>query len=218
MSDLILELKDISFGYNNDLILENVNLSISKGQYIGIVGVNGSGKSTLLKLILGILKPSKGCINKDKETRIGYVNQTTMTEEGAFPATVYEIVSLGLRKRPFSLITKEEKKAVDKILELFSLKALANSSIQSLSGGQAQKVKIAKVLISNPDIIVLDEPTTGIDEASAAMLQEIIAHLHAMKKTIILVSHNKNDFSMCDVIYQVYNRTIVNIKEVPEDV
>ena len=218
MDSPILELKDVSFGYSNDLILENVNLSISKGQYIGIVGVNGSGKSTLLKLILGILKPTKGCIIKDKKTRIGYVNQTTMTEEGAFPATVYEIVSLGLRKKPFSLITKEEKKAVDKILELFSLKALANSSIQSLSGGQAQKVKIAKVLISNPDIIVLDEPTTGIDEASESMLEEIIAHLHAMKKTIILVSHNKNDFSMCDVIYKVHNRTIVNIKEVPEDV
>ena len=92
MSDSILELKDISFGYSNDLILENVNLSISKGQYIGIVGVNGSGKSTLLKLILGILKPTKGCIIKDKKTRIGYVNQTTMTAEGAFPATVYEIV------------------------------------------------------------------------------------------------------------------------------
>lgn len=213
-----LKLDNVSFGYNNDLILKDINLSINEGEYVGIIGVNGSGKSTLLKLILGILKPTKGTIIKDKNTRIGYVNQTTMVEEGSFPATIFEIVSLGLKKKPFSLITKKEKKEIYKMLELFSLKELANKSIQSLSGGQAQKVKIAKVLISNPDIIVFDEPTTGIDESSELILLEIIAHLHAMKKTIILVSHNKSNLEKCDTVYKVSNKSVKHLDEVEEDV
>lgn len=218
MEDTILKLDNVTFGYNNDLVLENVNLEIHNGEYIGIVGLNGSGKSTLLKLILGVLKPTSGKIIKDENIRIGYVNQTTMTEEGGFPATVYELIALGLRKKPFSFLNKEDKKQINKMLELFSLSKLANKSVQSLSGGQAQKVKIAKTLISNPDIIVLDEPTTGIDEESEAMLLEMIAHLHAMKKTILFVSHNPLNLNKCDIIYKVCDKNIKLLSEVKEDV
>ena len=93
----------------------------------------------------------------------------------------------------------------------------ANKSLESLSGGQAQKVKIAKVLVSDPDIIVLDEPTTGIDEDSEKVLLEMIDYLHNLKKTIILVSHNKDNFKNCDVLYKVSNKTIKKV-EVEEDV
>ncbi len=204
----ILELKNVSFGYTQNLVLENVNLKVEPGQFIGIIGVNGSGKSTLLKLILGILKPTKGEIIKDKKLNIGYVNQTTSTEEGSFPATVFEVVALGLKKRPFSYINFKDKKRVLKTLELFSLTMLKNRSFSALSGGQAQKVKIAKVLLSNPDIIVFDEPTTGIDAESEEILIEMIKHLHAMKKTIIFVSHDKETLLACDKIYKISDYTL----------
>lgn len=139
---------------------------------------------------------------------MGYVNQTISTEEGGFPATIFEVVSLGLRKKPFSRITKEEQELVLKTLEIFNLKALKNKSTSTLSGGQAQKVKIAKVLVSNPEIIVLDEPTAGIDLESEDMLIEMINHLHAMKKTIIFVSHNPSNLDKCDAVYQVRDKGV----------
>ena len=208
MNNEILKLVDVSFGYNNDLILKDINLTINKGEYVGIIGLNGSGKSTLLKIILGIIKPTSGEIIKGNKIKIGYVNQTTMVEEGSFMASVFEVVSLGLKKKPFSFINKKEKEKINKTLQLFSLSEYANHSIDSLSGGQAQKVKIAKVLLSNPDIIVLDEPTSGIDESSEEILLEIIAHLHALKKTIILVSHNLSNLSNCDVVYKISDKSI----------
>ena len=207
-NDVILSLQDLSFGYNNQMVLENVNLDIKIGEFIGIVGLNGSGKSTLLKLILGVNKPSVGRIVKQDNVKIGYVNQTTITEEGGFPATIFEIVSLGLKKKPFSRLNKTDKDLVLKTLELFNLKQFKNKSMSTLSGGQAQKVKIAKVLVSNPDIIVLDEPTSGIDAESEEMLLEMINHLHAMKKTIIFVSHNPENLKDCNKIYKVIDKGV----------
>lgn len=209
-NDVILSLQDISFGYSNQTVLENVNLDIKTGEFIGIVGLNGSGKSTLLKLILGVNKPTNGKIIKNDNVTVGYVNQTTITEEGGFPATIFEVVSLGLKKKPFSRLTKADKELVLKTLELFNLKKLKNKSMSTLSGGQAQKVKIAKVLVSNPDIIVLDEPTSGIDTESEEMLIEMINHLHAMKKTIIFVSHNPDNLKGCDKIYKVIDKGVVS--------
>ncbi|MBS1476932.1 MAG: ATP-binding cassette domain-containing protein [Acholeplasmatales bacterium] len=207
-NDILLSLKDVSFAYNDDEVLHNINLDIKKGEFIGIVGLNGSGKSTLLKLILGVNKPTLGSVNLAQGVRMGYVNQTTSTEEGGFPATIYEVVALGLRKKPFSRITKDERVLVLKTLEIFNLKALRNKSTSTLSGGQAQKVKIAKVLVSNPDIIVLDEPTAGIDLESEDMLIEMINHLHAMKKTIIFVSHNPSNLDKCDAVYHVRDKGV----------
>ncbi len=207
-NDVILSLQDLSFGYNNQMVLENVNLDIKIGEFIGIVGLNGSGKSTLLKLILGVNKPSVGRIVKQDNVKIGYVNQTTITEEGGFPATIFEIVSLGLKKKPFSRLNKTDKDLVLKTLELFNLKQFKNKSMSTLSGGQAQKVKIAKVVVSNPDIIVLDEPTSGIDAESEEMLLEMINHLHAMKKTIIFVSHNPENLKDCNKIYKVIDKGV----------
>lgn len=207
-NDILLSLKNVSFGYNDEDVLCDINLDIKRGEFIGIVGLNGSGKSTLLKLILGVNKPTSGEVLLAQGVRMGYVNQTTSTEEGGFPATIFEVVSLGLRKKPFSRITKEERELVLKTLEIFNLKALKNKSTSTLSGGQAQKVKIAKVLVSNPDIIVLDEPTAGIDLESEDMLIEMINHLHAMKKTIIFVSHNPANLDKCDAVYQVRDKGV----------
>lgn len=200
----LISLKDISFSYDNQSeILNNLNLTINKGDFIGLVGENGSGKSTLLKLLLGVVKPTKGNIVTAKKIKYGYVNQTTSTEEGGFPATVYEVVSIGLKCRPFHFFNKKEKKRVEETLELFNLKKIKNKPITSLSGGQMQKVKIAKVVLSNPDIIILDEPTTGIDEGSSMVLLELINHLHAMRKTIVFVSHKKDELRGCNRIIKL---------------
>lgn len=200
----IISLNNISFSYDNSSeILYNLNLVINKGDFIGVVGENGSGKSTLLKLLLGVVKPTSGEISFSKKIKFGYVNQTTSTEEGAFPATVYEVVSIGLNKKPFHFLNKNDKKRIDETLELFNLTNLKSKSINSLSGGQMQKVKIAKVLISNPDIIILDEPTTGIDCGSSMVLLELINHLHAMRKTIIFVSHKKEELKYCNRIIKL---------------
>lgn len=209
----LISLNDISFSYdNNTFIIKNLNMHINKGDFIGLVGANGAGKSTLLKLILGLIEPNSGKIERVKGLKYGYINQTTSNEEGSFPATVFEIVSLGLKKKPFHFITKKDKNEVNKVLELFGLSELKNKSINSLSGGQMQKVKIAKVVLSNPNIIIFDEPTTGIDSDSVKVLFELINHLHAMKKTILLVSHNKEDLTYCTRILELSKE---NLKEVP---
>lgn len=205
----LVSLENVSFSYdNNTFIIKNLNLNINKGDFIGIVGANGAGKSTLLKLILGLIECNSGKIKRTKGLSFGYINQTTSQEEGAFPATVYEIVSLGLKKNPFSFITKKDKSEVNKVLEIFGLTDLKNKSINSLSGGQMQKVKIAKVVLSNPNLIIFDEPTTGIDDESVKVLFELINHLHAMKKTILIVSHNKEDLINCNRIIELGNDEI----------
>lgn len=214
----LLELKDISFSYGNDIILDNVNLKIEEGSFVGIVGLNGSGKTTLLRIILSLLKPTKGKIILSKKINFGYVNQTTSTEEGDFPQTVFECVALGLKKKPFHFINKNDKKKIIKMLDLFNLTELKDKPIGSLSGGQGQKVKIAKVFLSNPDVIILDEPTTGIDEESEYYLSEMINHLHAMRKTIILVSHDRKDLEKCDKIYKISDKKVIDLSEDNENV
>lgn len=211
--DTVLELKNVTFSYDNNVnVLDNANLTINRGDFIGLVGVNGAGKSTLLKVLLGLVKPTCGEVIKDKNIKFGYINQTTSQEEGSFPATVSEIVSLGLKKKPFHFITKKDKDNVAKVLEIFNLTNLKDKSINSLSGGQMQKVKIAKVLLSNPNLIILDEPTTGIDQESTKVLLELIYHLHAMKKTILFVSHNEEELTMCNRIISLCDSSIKEVK------
>lgn len=212
--DELIKLDNISFSYDNkNILLHNVNFNICRGDFIGLVGVNGSGKSTLLKLITGVVKPTSGQIRSQKGIKFGYVNQTTSLEEGAFPATVYEIVSLGIKKKPFSFLSKNDKLKIDQVLELFGLIKLKNKSINSLSGGQMQKVKIAKVLLSNPDLIILDEPTTGIDTISQEVLLELIKHLHAMKKTILFVSHNSAELNNCTRIVEISDNGLIEVNK-----
>ena len=211
--DSIISLKNVSFSYDNNVnVLNDLNLDIYRGDFIGLIGANGAGKSTLLKVLLGLVKPNSGKIIKNKDINVGYVNQTTSSEEGSFPATVYEIVSLGLKKKPFHFINKDDKKNIERALELFNLTKLKNKSINSLSGGQMQKVKIAKVLLSNPNLIILDEPASGIDQESNKVLLELIYHLHAMKKTILFVSHNEADLKNCNRIIMLSDSTIKEVK------
>lgn len=197
----IISIENVSFGYNKDNILNDIILSIDEGDFIGIVGCNGSGKSTLLKLLIGQLNPSKGKIKFfDEEIsksnnldKIGYVSQISMSTGASFPATVEEIVmanlysKIGFMKFP----KKEHKEKVKESLKIVNMEDYSKRLIGNLSGGQQQRVMIARALVSEPKILILDEPTTGIDAASEEQLYNLLEKLNKESKiTIIIVSHD----------------------------
>ncbi|MBP3886125.1 MAG: metal ABC transporter ATP-binding protein [Cellulosilyticum sp.] len=198
--DAVLTLKDISFSYEDRNVLENVNLQVNKGDFVGIMGVNGAGKSTLLKLILGLLSPKQGEIEilgqpmkqfKNWQ-RVGYLSQQVLKKHQQFPATCEEIVRANL----FSQIgflrfpTRKHNEKVKAALEAVGMAGYEKKLIYELSGGQQQRIMLAHVLVSEPELIILDEPTTGIDQEAITTFFELLKKLNEEKKmTIIMVTH-----------------------------
>nr|WP_072537838.1 metal ABC transporter ATP-binding protein [Anaerococcus mediterraneensis] len=196
----LIEIKNLKFGYNENLILKNINLDLEEGDFALISGENGSGKSTLIKLILGELKKDKGSIkifgidmedfkNFDK---IGYVPQVNESIKVAFPISCREYVGLNLYKE-FSLINTIKKSSKSKVENTFStlnIKKLIDKPFNKLSGGQAQRVMIARAMVNNPDILILDEPTVGIDSQSKEEFLDLLVHLNTHHKiSILMISH-----------------------------
>jgi len=209
----IIKLKNVDFSYFNtkDEVLKDVNMTVKSGDFVGIIGKNGSGKSTLIKIILGQLKPDRGTVKIDKSQKIGYVEQVTASSDSSFPANVYEIVSLGLYPKLglFRFPSKDDKKMVSYTLESVGLKGFEKRQLSFLSGGQQQKVLIAKALVSNPDILVLDEPTTGIDKESQKEFYRLMTHINKVhKKTILMVTHDYESLSITNKIYKVDDGTL----------
>jgi zinc transport system ATP-binding protein len=191
MENKIFELKDISVGYEDGIVLENVNLTLFKNDYLGIIGANGSGKTTLLKIILGIIKPLKGeIISYLEKIRFGYVPQFNLIDK-KFPITVLDVVLSGLLNRHnfFKFVNKEEKNKALKILEFLKIDNIKHKQIGELSGGQLQKVFVARAIVSKIDVLVLDEPNTFLDKDTKDNLFEIIKELNK-EIAIILVSHD----------------------------
>lgn len=197
----VVSIRNLTFGYEDKAILKDINLDIFKGDYLGLIGPNGSGKSTLLKLILGILKGQKGSIKIfDKEiedfvdwSKIGYVPQNVTAFNTGFPATVEEIVAANLYPRLglFKGIKKHHLKIVEEALAVVGMEEYKNRLIGNLSGGQQQKVFIARALVSRPEIIFLDEPTVGIDVDSQMEFYDLLERLNReMNITIVMVSHD----------------------------
>lgn len=194
-----IDIKNVSFSYGKINVLDNISLNIDSGDYVGIVGPNGGGKSTLLKLIVGLLLPQKGTIRifghsvseaKD-HLDIGYVPQRA-GQENQFPATVEEIVESGRINHIgiFKRISKDDTKAVQEAMELANITDLRERMISELSGGQRQRVYIARSLTKNPKILILDEPTEGIDMTSKQKFYQILENLNKkLGITIIIVSH-----------------------------
>lgn len=191
MSDKILEIKDLHFRYNEEHVLEDVSFSLHREEFLGIIGPNGSGKSTLLKLIVGLLKPTRGEI-KVYTDRISYIPQKITTLYHLFPATVEEIVALGrLTDGIVRRFTKEDYKLIEHALDIVGLKDFKDRKLSELSGGQQQRVHIARAIVSNPELLILDEPTTGVDVINQAKFYELLGHLNKdMHITIIIVSHD----------------------------
>ena len=209
----MIELKNVSFSFPDAEVLEDVSFTLNDGEYIGILGPNGGGKSTFLRLILGLLKPQSGTV-KVTDTNISYISQTTNMNDSSFPATVKEIVSLGLVKnKPTLFDYAKNNKKVEAILKELNLYDLRNKLITELSGGQFQRVKIAKALVNDPTLLILDEPDAGMDEESHHQLIHIINHLHEKKINILFVSHHPHDLEEADKIFFIEEGKILPYEE-----
>ena len=197
-------LENVSFSFKDGEILHDVKLEVKNGQFVGVIGANGAGKTTLIRLMLGLLKPSSGKVVIDEKS-VAYVAQTTSLNDGSFPATVEEVVYLGLAKmKPTLFSYRNNKKKLNDILEEFGLTEFRHRLVNELSGGQLQRVKIAKALISDPSLIILDEPDAGMDHESHEKLIESIKELNKKKgKTIVFISHHLHDLEDADAIFQV---------------
>lgn len=195
-----IEIKNLRFGYNENLILKDINLSLDEGDFAIISGENGSGKSTLIKLILGELKKDKGIIKLfgiDMEDfknfdKIGYVPQVNEAIKVAFPVSAREYVGLNLYKEfsIFNTITKKSKSKIEDTFSTLKIKDLIYRPFNKLSGGQAQRVMIARALVNNPDILILDEPTVGIDQKSKEDFLDLLVHLNTHHNiSILMITH-----------------------------
>ncbi|CAA6812982.1 MAG: Zinc ABC transporter, ATP-binding protein ZnuC [uncultured Sulfurovum sp.] len=192
----IIEIKNLSFSYGKQVVLENVNLTVKENDFLAIIGPNGGGKSTLLKLILGINSVKNGSIHtfgelpKKNLAKVGYVPQNTNVNTD-FPIKVIEVVLMGHigTKRPLFGYAKEEKLCALGALAQVGMEKFANEKIGSLSGGQRQRVMIARALCANPKILILDEPTASIDVEGQKKIYELLETLNSFI-TIIVVSHD----------------------------
>lgn len=192
----VIEISDLSFAYDKELILENINLAVQENDFLAIIGPNGGGKSTLLKLILGINNYKKGNIKvlgktpNQSLTQIGYVPQNTNVNTD-FPIKVIEVVMMGHveGKRPLFGYGKDEVLCAMGALEQVGMANFANTKIGSLSGGQRQRVMIARALCAHPKILILDEPTSSIDITGQREIYELLKVLNA-HITVIVVSHD----------------------------
>lgn len=183
----MLSIQHLYFSYQGQppYVLHDLNLEVHSSDYISIVGDNGSGKSTLLRLILEFLTPVKGSITRGTKN-IRYVSQKNDFSHAGFPITVHEILD-SYRK----LLKIKDKKEVDRVLRLTHMTEFKDRLISKLSGGQAQRVSIARALIGSPDLIILDEPSTGIDRKSQEGIYALLRSLNQEHHiTIISVEHN----------------------------
>ena len=191
----LIEIENMSFGYDK-ILLNNINLNINKGDFLGIIGSNGTGKSTLLKIILGQIKPDKGKViienNNNEASNIGYVKQMNKEKVVSFPITPLEIVKLNLFSKMdfFKISNKRLDSTAINALTMVNLEDKIYYNYNNMSGGEQQRVLIAKSLVNNPEILIFDEPTAGIDNESKIILFDILSHLNKFHNiTIIIVTH-----------------------------
>jgi zinc transport system ATP-binding protein len=195
-----VELAGVYASYRDRLVLEDVSLAIPRGNFLAIIGPNGSGKTTLLKVILGLIRPDAGEVRvfgrapwrlEGERARIGYCPQGQSVDVN-FPVRAGEVVlmgrygRIGLLRRPAA----EDRAAARRTMERVGVADLAERPIARLSSGQRQRVFLARALVAEPELLLLDEPTTGVDVASSESLYELLRGLHRQGITIVVVSHD----------------------------
>lgn len=193
----ILEVENVIVSYSNHIALENINFKINEGEYVCLVGENGSGKSTLIKTIVGLLKPEEGRINLNIPLDcVSYLSQTNLKDLN-FPATAKEIIMSGVQKHhklPF--YTKKDKEKYLQVVKKLKIEEIQNNRIGDLSGGQKQRVLIARALIRQPQLLILDEPATGLDYNITKELYSILEKLNKENKmTIIMATHDLDEIN-----------------------
>lgn len=197
----IVTFEHIFFRYAEEEVLHDIAFAVAPGDYLGIVGSNGSGKTTLLKILLGLLRPTEGTVKLfgtpialfREWTKIGYVPQHVFRGDINFPATVEEVVESGHMGACRGIAGRLGGGVCPDVLRALTragISQLMKKRIGELSGGERQRVFIARALVSEPELLVLDEPTTGIDAVTERNFYAFLAELHRSGMTIILVSHD----------------------------
>jgi len=192
----IIELKNVWVSFEGQIVLEDINLSIRKEDFLGIIGPNGAGKTTLLRLILGLIQSDRGEVlvfgrqPKDARKFIGYVPQTTVFDK-EFPISAWEVVLLGRLNQVGWLrrFNPEDKKFAEEALKTVGMWHLKDKQIGQLSGGQRQRIFIARAITQNPKLLILDEPTASVDKPMQVGVYDLLEKLKK-EMTIILVSHD----------------------------
>lgn len=222
----VLNIQDLYAGYGDEMILQNINLQMNAGDFIGLIGPNGGGKSTLLKVILGLLPIQRGEISvlgldvRQGRKAIGYVPQFVEMDRD-FPISVMDTVRTGLLDGLcwFERLSKSEKERIHKVLEQVGMIKFRHKAMGELSGGQRQRVLIARALVSDPKILLLDEPTASVDPNATRDIYELFSQLN-QRMAILLVSHDMMAVSSFTKTVACLNRTMVyhNNKELTPDV
>lgn len=213
-NNVIISLRNVAMLYDKRYAIRDINLQISKGDFLAITGPNGGGKTTLLKIILKLLSPTSGYVSyyshgiETEKLNIGYLPQKNMIDS-RFPITVGDVVASGLlgKKGILSRYSSEDSASIKNIMELVGVKHIAGQPIGTLSGGQLQRALLGRALISQPEVLVLDEPLSYVDKAFEHQIYRIIAEIAPMT-TIILVSHEMTEIAPMATRHVIIDQTL----------
>jgi len=220
-SDIALEFDRVSFGYGSVPVISDVSLHVATGSFLALVGANGSGKTTLMRLGLGLLRPAQGSVRLfgtdatrfRQRWQIGYVPQRASAAT-TLPVSVLEVVRSGLagQLRPWRRNPPGHAERLEHVLELMGLDSVRTRRLSELSGGQQQRALIARALITQPRMLVLDEPTTGVDAAARAVLRDSLEHLVEVERiAVVYVTHDPEGFAgLADRVAEVRGGQLVD--------
>jgi zinc transport system ATP-binding protein len=187
----LITVRDLGVTLNEISILSDISFELRMGEYVGVIGPNGGGKSTLIKVLLGLVTQTSGEVHIGNEQiphpTIGYVPQRLVQNDVVFPATVSDVVASGLTR---NIARKEKRHRIVAALEKTNCEHLIDRHMSGLSGGERQRVLVSRALLMNPHILILDEPTAGMDIASEQQFFALLKELHDEGMTILLVSHD----------------------------
>jgi zinc transport system ATP-binding protein len=213
MGNPVIRFQNVNFSFNGRPVLNNVSFDIDERAFLAVIGPNGGGKTTLLKLLLGLLQPNQGIIRVFDQPpakvtqRIGYVPQDVAAAR-SFPISVMDVVLMGrLRMHGRARLSGTDRKAARDALEELEMLEYGNRRIDDLSGGQRERVFIARALATDPDILILDEPTTGLDSTGRADLYALLKKINQFK-TVIMASHDIMVLSTYATAVACVNRTV----------
>ena len=187
-TEAIMTLRDVSAGYDWRNIVSGISVSICADSFVGIVGPNGGGKTTILRVMLGLLKPTHGSVWRRSGLKIGYMPQVVDIDH-EFPISVKDVVLMGQMSGHRLFVGRESRRKAEELIEMARLGAVADRKIGEISGGQRQRAMLCRALMSEPDLLIMDEPATYMDRNSETTLQKMLPSL-SQKMAIVMVSHD----------------------------